>query len=226
MKPARLRIPVDIAMTIALILLMGYMVTGDIAHEIIGTVMIGLWILHNLLNRNWYSSLLKGRCPVKRITNTGINFLLLAAVVAQISSGIILSNHVFRFLGIESGMGTARTVHMVSAYWLFILSSLHLGLHWSRVIKSVTKKKTKLFSFWFTITGRIFAAGVSLFGVYAFIKHQIVSYLFMRTMFVYFDFEQSPVAFFSEYVAMLMLFASGAYYLSLLLSRKKTVKEV
>ena len=219
----KIKITVDIAMTIALILLMGYIITGDLAHEIIGTVMIILWIVHNILNRRWYSALMKGKYPLKRIINTVINLLLLLSVIGLIISSIILSTYVFSFLGIESGMGMARLLHMVSAYWCFVLSSLHLGLHWSRMINimksNMNVKPSKTRS---VILHTVFISA-SCFGAYAFIKQQILLYMFLRTIFVFFDFEQSLFSFFFEYICMMILFASAAYYSSFLMNRKTGV---
>ena len=41
-------------MTMTLMASMGYFITGDMPHEIIGTATIGLWIIHNVMNRKWY----------------------------------------------------------------------------------------------------------------------------------------------------------------------------
>ncbi len=220
-KSLKVKIAVDLAMTLVLLVQMGYMLTGDLSHEITGTVMIALWIAHNLLNRKWYSSLMKGRYPLKRIINSVLNLLLLLAVAGQIVSAVIMSSYVFRFLGIQIGMGFARLVHMVCAYWLLVLSSLHLGLHWSRIIK-ILKTKT---AYQPSLPGKILmntlAVGVSCFGLYAFIKNQIPIYMFMRTQFVFFDFSQSAVLFFLEYISILVLFASLSYYGSAVLAGKQ-----
>ncbi len=223
-RTLKAKIAVDIAMTLALILLMGYMITGDLAHEIIGTVMIILWILHNVLNWKWYTALGKRRYPVKRILNTLINGLLLIAAAGQIISGIMLSSYVFRFLGIETGMGFARALHMVSAYWLFVLSSLHLGMHWSRMAKIMGKKRlgepSKLRVFLLRLTGVVLA----FIGLYAFFKHQLASYMFFRTRFAFYDFEQSPVSFFFEYICIMVLFGAISHSLSCFITKKRTLR--
>lgn len=50
------------------------------------------------------------------------------------------------------------------------------------------------------------------FGVYAFLKHNIADYLFLRSQFVFFDMEQPLAMFFVEYLAMMCLWACIAYY--------------
>ena len=52
---------VDTAMTVLLLLLMAYQVTGEMAHEWIGMGMTVLVIVHQILNRKWYSALFKGK---------------------------------------------------------------------------------------------------------------------------------------------------------------------
>ena len=62
MKPkAIIKIVVDVLMTLALLFLMGYQFWGDIAHEWVGAGMFLLFILHHILNRSWYNSILKGK---------------------------------------------------------------------------------------------------------------------------------------------------------------------
>lgn len=48
----------------------------------------------------------------------------------------------------------------------------------------------------------------------AFVKNQILSYLFLTTQFVFFDFEKPVWLFFTEYIAMMGLFVFLAHYSS------------
>ena len=95
-----------------------------------GAAMFLLFILHHGLNWRWYPRLAKGRYTPLRVIQTIVNFLVLASMAGLMVSGIILSREVFAFLPISGGMGFARILHMLSAYWGFILMSTHLGLHW------------------------------------------------------------------------------------------------
>ena len=45
---------VDAAMTVLLLFLMAYQVTGEMAHEWIGIGMTVLVMIHQILNRKWY----------------------------------------------------------------------------------------------------------------------------------------------------------------------------
>ena len=44
-------------------------------------------------------------------------------------SGIILSNQLFTFLNIQSGLGFARIAHLLASHWYYLFMSLHIGLH-------------------------------------------------------------------------------------------------
>ena len=54
-KTQKIRMPVDISMTILSIILMGGTVffPNDKVHQILGMVLIFLWALHIALNRRW-----------------------------------------------------------------------------------------------------------------------------------------------------------------------------
>lgn len=130
---------VDILMCVALLLLMTYNLIGDAFHEWVGTAMLVLFLLHHGLNRKWTGSIFRGRYTAHRSLLTVTALLVLLTMLASMVSGIILSRYVFSFLNIETGRALSRGVHLVCAYWSFLLSGLHFGLHWNRVM-SMGKK--------------------------------------------------------------------------------------
>lgn len=135
MKPKMmLKMGIDLVMTVLLLCQMAYMLVGETVHEYLGTAMFVLFILHHLLNRNWYRSLKKGRYGAVRILQTAVNTLVLLCMLGLMVSGVILSREVFAFLPIQGGMGFARILHMLASYWGFVLMSVHLGLHWGMVM--------------------------------------------------------------------------------------------
>lgn len=180
-----------------------------------------LWIAHNILNRQWYRYLTKGRYTTLRIINTGTVFAIFLCAISLISTGIVLSAHVFHFLNIEKGMLIARPLHMLSAYWCFIFLSFHLGLHWNQIVNLITKNKRYTLSRRVHILSKMALSGVCIFGIYSLIKQQFISYMFMKNHFVFFDYEQSMLSFFGEYVSILFLFATTSYVMTLLLKKKR-----
>lgn len=219
MKPkAVLKMIVDLAMTVLLFCLMAYLLVGETAHEWMGVTMFCLFILHHVLNWNWHRHLIKGRYTPLRILQTGIDVLILLSMIGLMVSGIVMSREVFDVLPISGGMGFARSLHMLASYWGFLFMSLHLGLHWSMMIGMMRKaagiKKPAAVRTWLL---RVLAVLLAVFGIYAFIKNDIASYMLLRTDFVFFDMEQPLVLFFLEYLGMMALWAAIAYYMGKLL---------
>ena len=66
---------------------------------------------------------------------------------------------------------------------------------------------------------RVLTAGISGYGVYAFFKHRIADYLFLRSHFVFFDYERPPALYFLDLLAMMGLFIAIFYYLGKVLQR-------
>ena len=90
-----LRMPVDLAMTLALFFLMGYQLWGEAAHEWAGAAILVLLCCHHLLNLRWYGALPKGRYSPLRALSTAVNFLLLGAMLLQLGSGMVNRVHAY-----------------------------------------------------------------------------------------------------------------------------------
>ena len=58
----RIRLIIDIGMTLLLPLLMAYSLIGELCHEIVGTLIFLLFIIHHVMNRKWFGSLFKETC--------------------------------------------------------------------------------------------------------------------------------------------------------------------
>ena len=212
MKKARMI--VNIAMTVVLLCLMAYTLVGETAHEVWGTVMFILFIIHHILNRKWFGAVTKGRYNSFRVLQTTLVFLMILSVLASVVSGIMLSNKLYTFLPRISGMSIARSVHMVCAYLNFILMSLHLGLHWNAMMSAMIKKRGNGSKVWIL---RIAAFGVAIYGIYAFVNRQIGEYLFLRTHFLFLDPSEPLILFFIDYVAIMGLFVFIGHYFARLL---------
>ncbi len=76
MKKKKLRLVIDISMIIVLPMLMAYSLIGETFHEIIGTIMFGLFIAHQIINRRWYANFFKGRYTAPRVFQTVLNLAL------------------------------------------------------------------------------------------------------------------------------------------------------
>lgn len=213
-KKFRFKIILDIIMTVLLLFLMARQITGETAHEWLGASMLILWIAHHILNRSWYMHLFKGKYTPMRILQTVTNFAVLLSMFGLIISGIILSREVFAFLPISGGIALARSLHIVCAFWGFVLMALHLGLHWNMILSMIRKAMVPIKSKPKRIFLRILAIAIAGYGLYAFVKNQFLSYMFLTSHFVFFDFERPILLFFTEYIAIMGLFIFLAYYIS------------
>ena len=210
-----IRITVDAAMTVLLLLLMGYSKIGDLAHEWLGVAMTALFVIHHILNRKWIKNVCKGKYTPYRVFQTVTASLILLTMLGSAISGVILSRYLFASLNL-GGAYLARTVHMLCGYWNFVLLSLHLGIHWAMMIGMVSRKMPKNKPYWKWIARGI-GVLVAAYGVYAFIARQMAEYLFGITQFIFFDEDEPIVLFLLDYIAMMELFVLVGHYVTLLL---------
>lgn len=208
-----LKISTDILMTVILLLQMAYSLVGETAHEWLGISMFALFILHHILNNKWAKGLFNGKYTPFRILQTVLVILPLLSMLGSMISGIIISHHALSFLNITSGQSWARTLHMLCAYWGFIFISLHLGLHWSMMMgmtKKMLKKPSNPRKWAIRVVGMLIAG----YGVYAFIKRDIGSYMLLQNQFVFFDFGEPLILFLLDYIAVMGLFVFIGHYLA------------
>ena len=128
-RQGNLRRIVDICMTVLLLLLMAYQVTGEAAHEWLGMGMTALVIVHQILNRRWYGTLLRGRYTAYRIVSTCVNVLLLISFALTAFCGMAMSNYAVPFLYGIARVSFVRVTHLSMSHWSFVLMGLHLGMH-------------------------------------------------------------------------------------------------
>lgn len=204
-KPKQaIKVGVDLLMTVLLFLLMAFMLTEQEIHEWLGAGSLVLFIAHHVLNRKWLGNLGNGTYTPFRIFQTILTALVFLSMLGSMVSGIMMSRYVFAFLSIRGGMAFARMLHMLCAYWGFIFLSAHLGLHWGMMMGLLRKAAgLKAANPTRTVILRVLACGIAVYGGYAFWKHHIADYLFLRSMFVFFDYEQPPMQFLTEYLTMM-----------------------
>lgn len=175
----KIKIVIDCIMTTLLLLLMAYQITGQKLHEWIGSGMLVLFAIHNLLNFRWYRTLLKGRYTLLRTLQTIINFGTLLSILCLGYSGIVMSRHVFSAIPMSRSMATARTMHLAASYWGFVLMSVHMGLHWGMVLVMFRKLCLKAPAA-LTWIGRFLAVLIAGYGLYCFWKENIIYYMFLK----------------------------------------------
>ena len=232
-KPQRLRMSIDITMTVLSIILMGgnFLFPADLVHEILGVGFFLLWSVHIFLHRRWYASLaqasksitstnandrraysaiFRGKYNPYRIMQTVINCGILLCTIFLMISGIILSNHLFTFFNIQSGLGFARIAHLLASHWYYLFMSLHIGLHMGRLFQNIVAK----------ILPRILLALTCLYGLYAFIARGVWKYLVLKQQFFFFDLERGYILFAMDYISIIILFATISHFIAKLLKKR------
>ena len=165
MKKHNIRLIIDIAMTVLLPMLMAYSLIGETFHEIVGTAVFVLFIVHHILNRKWYGALFKGKYNARRIFQTILDILLLVFMLLQPISGILMSKHLYTFLPTLPISAQARSIHMLLAYWGYVLICIHAGTHLAAPMKNLFMKSKKIFA-----AVCVTAVCISVYGCAAFIK--------------------------------------------------------
>ena len=240
-KKQRLRMTIDITMTILSIILMGgnYLFPADIVHEILGVALFVLWAVHITLNRRWYGAIFRGNYNPYRVMQTIINCCILICTIFLMISGIILSNHIFTFLNIQGGLGFARIAHLLASHWYYLFMSLHIGLHVGMISNKLchsrapqdchsraptresSDKEIIGSSPIMTLVGKILLALVCAYGIYAFIARGVWKYLILRQQFFFFDLERGYVLFALDYISIIILFATISHLIASRLKKNR-----
>ena len=192
---------VDTAMTVLLVCLMAYQVTGETAHEWIGIGMTALVIVHQILNRKWYGALFKGKYNPYRILSTALNILLLVSFGLTAFCGMSMSGHAVPFLYGMAPVSFVRRMHLSMSHWAFVLLGLHLGMHLPAMAAGLKlKDRTK------TILTCLFVC-IGGIGLYLFIRNNMPAYLFFRVPFAFLDYDKAGWLVLLENVLMLSFWA-------------------
>ena len=231
-KLNKIRLPLDIMMTLVSIVLMGgnFLFPAEIVHEILGVGLFVLWGVHIALNRLWYSAIFRGKYKPYRIMQTVINCGILICTIFLMISGIILSNQLFTFLNIQSGLGFARIAHLLASHWYYLFMSLHIGLHVGMIANRIKQKKIvgndsskeesqpqfKVRK----IISHILLFFACAYGLYAFIARGVWKYLVLKQQFFFFDLERGYILFAMDYISIIILFATISHFIAKLLKKR------
>ena len=206
MKNKKIRVVIDISMTVLLPMLMAYSLIGEKFHEIAGTIMFALFIAHNIMNRGWYKALLKGKYTARRVFQTILDMLLLALMILQPASGILMSKHLYTFIQIPGAASIAREIHLCLAYWCYTLMCIHAGTHLTIPLGKLKKSRENSWRIVIIVLGAI-----SLYGCFAFYRRSFADYMLLRTTFAFFAFNEARILFFIDYIAIMIMFALAGF---------------
>ena len=205
MRSKNFRIVVDVMLIIALLLSMAYLLIGIDNHEIVGTVFFLLFAVHIVLNRKWFSGIFKGKYSGMRIFRTVLNLAMLVMMLGLMASGLIFATYTPSFIKTAGSVDIARTLHLLTSYWCFVLLSVHLGVNLNAIAGAVKIKAVYREVF------RFISIIAACYGVFALMKQNLLSYMFLQQEFVFFDTSQSLIGFFIDYIAIMCFYSIIGY---------------
>jgi hypothetical protein len=201
----------DLVMTLLMLIAMAYYITGNMVHEVIGVVVLLLFIVHNFLNRRWYKAIFKGKYHLRRIIQIAINLLFLVTISLMMVSAVMISSDLFPIIPINNDM-MLRQIHVQTAYWGFIIMAVHIGFSWGIIINSV-RRMTGIAgtSRVRTIALRILAVLIVAYGVHSSFEEDIGSKLFIYSPFGWFN-DNSTLRFLIGHLSIMGIYVCGTHY--------------
>lgn len=188
------RLVIDVLLMGCLILLMSYNLIGELYHEVIGGLMAIIVIVHHCLNKYWVKNL---KIHVHYFENC-IVFLLILTFIGSMISGILISRHLFS-LNVYDPL--VLRMHMLCAYWGFVLMSIHLGLHFKTLKHYLKPHKTFLY----------ISLVIVIYGVFVFFKRDILGYLTLRNLFFMLGDHENVFLYCIDYITIMYSIAFTTY---------------
>ena len=209
--PTWVRFAVDGALALLFVAVMATALVQEAPHEYLGIALFVVAVAHVALNRTWFTALFRGRYNAVRVLRLATVIGLIACIVGQVASSLVLSKFAFGFLPALLGASWARRVHMLCSYWSFVFAFAHVGLHAKNVARLVGPKgPVPAAAVWVV---RIVALALSCYGVYAFIQMGMGAYLLGQVQFAFADYATPLALACARYAAIAVLIASAFYYL-------------
>lgn len=175
-----LKLTLDLCMVVTLVLMYRKMAINMTFHELGGLILIGVMLIHVLINWKWVAVITKKlfNKSVPKKTKLGyiINALLLIVFLLIGISGIMISKVLFH-ISVNGGMSW-KTIHYTASAFALILIGIHLGLH-KQFICSNIKKIILLPQKLRKIVGIALTIILVAFGGYSMVTTSFTSWLFM-----------------------------------------------
>jgi len=209
---AWVRIFVDVAMAVLFIVVMATALVQEAPHEYVGIALFVAVVAHIVLNRRWFKALFRGRYNAVRVLQLVAVVGLLACIIGQVVSSLVLSKYAFGFLPAFPGASWARRAHMLCSYWSFVFAFAHAGFQFKGFSRLVKPKGSGSPSA-AVLLGRIAVIVVACYGAYAFVQVNMGAYLLGQIEFAFADFAIPPALMCARYAAIAVLVAAAFYCL-------------
>ena len=199
-----IKIVLDVALALVLVAIMTTALVQEVPHEWLGIALFVLIVVHIVLNRRWLAAVFRGRHRALRVLQIVVLAALVACIIGQVASSLVLSKHALGFLPVLPGASWARRVHMLCSYWSFVLAFAHAGLH---------MRTPKGMSPWRIWTARIVFAVVACFGAYSFVQLGLWQYLTGQVQYAFADFSVPLPLVAARYASVAVLVMGAFHYI-------------
>ena len=96
-------------------------------HEVVGLVLLLLFVVHVIFNRKWVSRVFSGKLKTGRLKVTlVVNALLVLSWLCVMVTGVLVSKKLFPFQ-----ISSLNPLHFFSAALALVMTGIHFGLHWN-----------------------------------------------------------------------------------------------
>ena len=186
-----LKLALDAVMLILLTLMYQKQVVSLSFHEIGGLALIGLFVIHHLVNARWIAAVTRklfGKTTPGLVrARYLVDALMLAAFLTVGVTGVLISKTLFAV----RLAGNAKTLHYFASAVAIILMGVHLGLHTGYLFGKLFKRGANRIA---KISTAVLLAALIAFGGYSLATTRFVSFLaapFQSARFAHGTFEAS-----------------------------------
>lgn len=226
MNVFRIRLLLDFLAVALIIACLAYWWLDNLSHELFGTALFALVIVHNVFNRRWYGGVTKRRMDATRIVNLVTIFCLAIGMTVMLVTSLLVSRDLFPFTAL-SGAFAVREIHMFAGYWVLLIIAIHLGTRWTVVMNTILSTlRLASQNTLRTMVLRATALAIAIWGVKSSFEMAFGTKLMLTYSLDMWDFSENTLGFFIGYASIVGLYAAITHYaLGFLGSASKGWKE-
>lgn len=218
MNVFRIRLLLDLLAVALIIACLAYWWLDNLSHELFGTALFALVIVHNVFNRRWYGGVTKRRMDATRIVNLVTIFCLAIGMTVMLVTSLLVSRDLFPFTAL-SGAFAVREIHMFAGYWVLLIIAIHLGTRWTVVMNTIQSTlRLASPSTLRTMVLRATALVIAIWGVKSSFEMAFGTKLMLTYSLDMWDFSENTLGFFIGYASIVGLYAAITHYALGLLS--------
>jgi hypothetical protein len=212
MNVFRVRLLLDFLAVALVIACLAYWWLENLYHELFGTGLFALVIVHNVFNRRWYGGVAKRGMDAARVVNLVTIAGLAVGMIVMLVTSLLVSRHLFPFTALEGGFAV-REIHMFAGYWVLLIIAVHLGTRW-QVVMNVVRGLTGLRAgnAYRTAFLRLAAFGIALWGFKSFSEMAFGEKLMLSYSLDMWDFNEDTIGFFVNYASLVGLIVALTHY--------------